>query len=54
MAKVVHCQCGVTLQGEDDDAIVAEVQQHVREVHPEMEVSREQALAMARPDGEAR
>lgn len=52
MAKVVQCQCGVTLRGKDDDAIVAAVQEHVREVHPEMEVTREQALAMAQPENQ--
>jgi hypothetical protein len=50
MAKVVHCQCGVTLRAPDDDGIVAAVQQHAQEVHPGLEVTREQALAMAQPD----
>jgi predicted small metal-binding protein len=50
MPKVVHCQCGVTLRALDDDGIVAAVQEHVRTVHPDMEVTREQALAMAQPD----
>jgi len=37
-----------------DDAIVAAVQKHAREVHPEMTITREQALAMAQPDGDKR
>ena len=49
MAKVVNCECGYTVRGEDDDAIVANVEAHVREAHPEMagQMSREQVLAMA-------
>lgn len=54
MGKVVHCQCGTTLRGKDDDEIVAEVQRHVREVHPSMEVTREQALSMAQPEDAGR
>jgi predicted small metal-binding protein len=49
MAKVVNCECGYTVRGEDDDEIVANVEAHVREAHPEMagQMSREQVLAMA-------
>lgn len=51
MTKVVNCDCGTTIRGKDDDELVANVQQHAREVHNLMEVSREQALAMAQPEG---
>jgi predicted small metal-binding protein len=49
MAKVVNCECGYTVRGEDDDEIVANVEEHVRQAHPEMagQMSREQVLAMA-------
>jgi len=49
MAKVVNCECGYTVRGEDDDEIVANVEEHVRQQHPEMagQMSREQVLAMA-------
>jgi predicted small metal-binding protein len=49
MAKVVNCECGYTVRGEDDDEIVANVEEHVRQEHPEMagQMSREQVLAMA-------
>ena len=33
MAKFVTCNCGVTVRNDDVDALVAEVQQHVLEVH---------------------
>lgn len=47
MTKVVTCDCGFTFEGEED-ALVAAVQTHGREAHG-MDVSRDQALAMARP-----
>lgn len=50
MSTTVDCPCGATVTGKDDDELVANVQAHAREVHDGMEVSREQALAMARPD----
>ena len=49
MTQFVHCQCGHTVQGETDDEIVAAVEEHVKEEHPELEaqMSREQILEMA-------
>ena len=49
MTQFVHCQCGADLQGESEDDIVAKVEQHVQEAHPEMagQMSREQILEMA-------
>lgn len=47
-AKVIECPCGYRLHGEDDDAVVAAAQSHAREVH-DMDLSRDQALSMARP-----
>ncbi len=49
MAKKVDCECGVTITGNNDDELVARVQEHAKDVHDGMEVSRDQALAMARP-----
>ncbi len=48
MAKKVECECGVTLLGENDDEIFAKVTEHAGSVHG-MSVTREQALAMAKP-----
>ena len=47
--KVVHCPCGVDVQGEDDDALVANVEAHVASDHPDQvgEMSRDQILSMA-------
>jgi predicted small metal-binding protein len=48
MEKVINCPCGFVVTGENDEQLVAKAQQHAKEVH-QMELSREQALAMARP-----
>ena len=49
MAKVFTCECGVVLKGKDDDEIVRLAQRHAREVH-RIQITREQVLAMARPE----
>jgi predicted small metal-binding protein len=46
--KVIQCPCGYTLHGASDDAVVAAAQAHADSVH-EQTLTREQALAMARP-----
>ena len=48
MAKIIQCDCGYVARGETDDELVADAQQHAREVH-DMELTREQVLAMAQP-----
>ncbi len=49
MAKVVNCKCGVTVRGENDDELVANVEAHVQSDHPEMvgKMTREDVMAMA-------
>ena len=49
MAKIMQCDCGHVVRGETDDELVANVQEHARKVH-DMEVTREQVLAMARQE----
>jgi predicted small metal-binding protein len=52
IVKSVTCECGWEARGDDDDIIRA-VQEHGRTEH-RMDVSPEQALAMAKPiPGEA-
>ena len=53
VAKVVQCDCGFTVRSGDDDKLVADLQKHAKE-HHKMNLSREQVLAMARPDPGAR
>jgi predicted small metal-binding protein len=48
MQKVINCPCGYVVKGDTDDELVVRAQQHAKDVH-QMELSREQALAMARP-----
>jgi predicted small metal-binding protein len=48
MQKVINCPCGFVVRGHTDDELVARAQEHARQVH-QMELSREQALAMAKP-----
>jgi predicted small metal-binding protein len=52
MAKRVDCPCGATVRGDSDDELVANVEQHVQEKHPDMvgTMSREQILGMAQDD----
>jgi hypothetical protein len=47
--KIVHCPCGVDVEGETEDAIVEAVEEHIASDHPEMagKYSREQILSMA-------
>jgi predicted small metal-binding protein len=49
VAKVVQCDCGFLVRSGNDDELVADLQKHARE-HHKMNLSREQVLAMARPD----
>ncbi len=49
MAKIMQCDCGYVVRGETDDELVANVQEHAREVH-DMELTREQVLAMAQQE----
>jgi predicted small metal-binding protein len=49
MGKVVNCECGQTVRAESDDDLVAQVEAHVQQVHPEMvgKFSRDDILGMA-------
>jgi predicted small metal-binding protein len=49
VAKIMQCDCGYVVRGETDDELVANVQEHAREVH-DMELTREQILAMAQQE----
>jgi hypothetical protein len=47
--KVVHCPCGTDVEGESDDQLVANVEEHIAADHPDLvgKYSREQILGMA-------
>jgi predicted small metal-binding protein len=48
MEKVINCPCGYIVKGASDDELVTRAQEHAKQVH-QMDLSREQALAMAKP-----
>jgi predicted small metal-binding protein len=49
MAKVINCECGEVVRADDDDELVAKVERHVGEAHPDLvgKMSRDDILAMA-------
>lgn len=47
-SKVIECPCGAIIQGQDDDDVVSQAQSHAKSTH-DMDLSREQAMSMARP-----
>jgi predicted small metal-binding protein len=49
MPYVINCDCGYVSRGQTEDELVAEANQHIEDVHPEMagKVSRDDLLAMA-------
>jgi len=49
VAKEINCPCGATVRGDDDDQLVANTEEHIQAMHPEMvgTKSREDILAMA-------
>ncbi len=49
MNKVIHCPCGFAIRAKDDEGLVALTQRHAKEAH-DMDVTEEQALAMAKPE----
>lgn len=49
MTKIIKCPCGTVVRARDDESLIAQAQKHAREVH-QMELTREQALAMASPE----
>jgi predicted small metal-binding protein len=49
MRQKVSCDCGWSFESEDEDDLVKAVQEHAASVHGLQGVTREQALAQARP-----
>jgi hypothetical protein len=49
MSKVINCECGETIRADDDSALVALVDAHVKRDHPELvgKLSRDDIVAMA-------
>ncbi|HKA51048.1 MAG TPA: DUF1059 domain-containing protein [Candidatus Dormibacteraeota bacterium] len=49
MTKRVECDCGWSFESDDEDELVRAVQEHARVVHGIEGLTREQALAQAKP-----
>jgi predicted small metal-binding protein len=49
MAKVINCDCGYTVNGETDEELLANANEHIEAEHPEMveTVTDEQLMEMA-------
>ena len=49
MAKVINCECGYTVRGDTDEALLADAKNHLQDKHPEMvgQMNDEQLLSMA-------
>jgi predicted small metal-binding protein len=43
MTKIINCECGYVARGETEDEVVGQIQDHMREDHPDVlsKVSRE-------------
>jgi predicted small metal-binding protein len=49
MKKRVDCECGWSLETENEDDLVRGVQTHAQDVHQMTGVTRDQVLAQAKP-----
>lgn len=49
MNTVIKCECGEFIRGASDDELVAEMEQHLSDFHPELagQISRDDMLRMA-------
>jgi predicted small metal-binding protein len=49
MAKVINCECGYVIRGKDEDELVANAEDHMRDAHPDLvgRVSPDDLIAMA-------
>lgn len=47
MKTQLDCPCGEHIEGENEDDLVAKVNEHLAEKHPEHQYSREQILMIA-------
>jgi predicted small metal-binding protein len=47
MKTTLDCPCGVRIQGKDEDELVLNVQEHLKQAHPDLEYSRDEILFFA-------
>lgn len=53
MTKVIQCPCGYSMRDDDDEALARLAQTHALSAHG-LELTREHALAMAKPESSRR
>ena len=53
MTKIIQCPCGYSMREQDDEALVRSAQAHAMIAHG-LELTREQAIAMAKPEHSGR
>lgn len=49
MAKLINCECGYVVRGADEDELVRNAEEHMKQAHPDLvgQISREDLLGMA-------
>ena len=49
MAKNISCECGHVIRGENEDELIANAEDHMRDAHPDLvgQVPHDDLLAMA-------
>jgi predicted small metal-binding protein len=49
MAKLINCECGQVVRGEEDEELIENAMSHIEQNHPELvgKISREDLLAMS-------
>ena len=49
MSKIIDCECGQVIRADDDDDLVAQVDEHIKIEHPDLvgRLSREDVLNMS-------
>jgi len=52
MGRMIRCECGETLHGEDDQEVLAAAHEHIEAKHPDMvtTINDSQLMAMAEDD----
>jgi predicted small metal-binding protein len=49
LAKLINCECGYVVRGADEDELVHNAEEHLKQAHPDLvgKMSREDLLGMA-------
>ena len=52
MGRMIRCECGETVRGENDEQVLAAAHDHIEREHPDMvtTITDEQLLAMSEDD----